>query len=958
MAFDRMRTTSENSSSYSRPQSVVVTESRDKVPKIAAEHLPLPQDNGQSFPKTLPHTAVANTAATAGLSDWRSPWDEDVVTPDDEGPVHNGVWRLGVLPSPGVETFESVGSDATMSGTKQELQTTGIEATGPIGSGLYSTTPEGVQSSDRAPEAHADNSMHKADTPMILADESWAENDGHIKGHRRAQPSDVSQLRPMQHGEASRTSSVSSMHEHDPSPVGQITTQGPTELRRSLEATASPYASTELPDQVPADRHELSVPYQNMQIDHNRRFDVDSPTVPDFIRLAQPMNLDASRTPLVYAGTPPVGNERHIGGGTTILPESRHLASSQDPDTSRNDKYATRLPIDHDHNFHEEPAFDPGSTNFGQVQHRDDSRGLTPHDPSWTTPQSYGQMDPYPQELDTPFYGGAAASVPAFLATDPYAVPSAPAMNYMQQNASNAQLPQAQSAVAEGHRPALAEHRKRRSSVWGSFGRSLSRSSIQRFNEDRPAAEQQTDYRPTGEKKNREVANKNNVLRKMQPPPVERSSSTATQSDGKKKKRFSGFGSIFGRSRSSANAPEKPRNRLSKLAPPSQGSASADSNVHAARNQEYAAVPQPERNYLMEDTSHHPSMTPASRRNSDYTRHSTSRPVSGVWTEEPIGQPTLPNIPSTRRLHSERATSQNRFSIPNAPDLYQPLDSSFHGRTASAGQSRGAPVYEQSIPPQVRTNSGTQAYGTHPVYDQNNVDMRSDRPYDSRPQFHQRLASTPSAVRGDTTSHQQPAMPMQNYNYDEPLRYNHNQGNYGKDPQNYTHQGPPAAHFSRPNSNRTSQEQPDGYSQQNSQHYDVNGPSFYARDPSTRPMTYQAPYENSSKMHHRSLSREEAERHNLRVRQQIRQHTQGAHPAQYYPQQTQHQSSRVGTNDSGYNHADDGRGDGGQYTQHRPGQQTPRGDRTDAERPDMNSTAYPGQEWTSMGVEEGRYQWE
>ena len=927
------------------------------------------------------------------------------MTPEEERPMHNGVWRLGVLPSPGVETFASIGSDTTMPSTKDELQ-----QTEPRLEPVYPETREG------APEASTDDdATPKADTPMILTDESWVRNDGHVNGHRRSPPSDishsdVSQLHPTQYGETSRTSSVSSMHENVSSTVIQTPTQASIEPARGLDEYLKSYASSEGSDKGTADDQEAPGPRQTLlqnklPLDHDRRFDLDSPTVPDFIRFSQPMNLDAARN-LEHVDTRAVDQSQQIVQSPTTVSKPAHWKQSHQSDASRNEVYSERLPEDHDQLRHNEPLVYQESRHLAQQEYHNDFSNHAYHNQPSASP-SYQQTTLPEQEQDTPSNRTPTAATPPFLETDPYAASSARSMAYAALVTPAEQAPQSSSMGPPDHRP---DHRRRRSSIWGSIQRSLSRTSIQNYSEEGIVTQYQNNPGPSAEPRARDVSNKGNVLRKMQAPPVERSTSTATQPEEKKKKRFSNFGSIFRRSTSSANVETKPRNRLSKLAPQGQSSALPKANVHEARNQEYTSVPQPERSYLMEDTEHHPAMAPTSRRNSDLGRQSTSRPasrpVSGVWSESPVRQPTLPDMTPTRRLHSDRSYSQHRFSIPNVPEGYQPIDSSFQGGTGASSPARGGPIHEQSLPPQIISNPGMQTYRAPNGDDQGNSELYEGRSYDSRPQPQQRLSSThtmsplsretppewqgqssfvptvkndmgypevrqqrrrtfeqavnpqvpfvesennygptqaPSATASaERSPYQERPTPVQEHGYTQYPPRGPSGDQYGYGPPNYTHQGPPATHFSRPTANRAFQEQPYGYSQHNPQYPDTNGLGQSMQNSPARPTADQTPYDSQPAMHQRSLSREEAERHNLRIRQQIREQTQGYHPSRQFPPHAQQQRPRFDDSADAYGYADDGRQGGNQFMQQRQGQPMMRGGRSGAPGSSMNNTTYAG----------------
>ncbi|GAB7339968.1 hypothetical protein MBLNU457_6482t1 [Dothideomycetes sp. NU457] len=946
------------------------------------EQPPIPGDNQESFPNVTAAPAAMVTSSNASLSDWRSPWDEHAMTPEEERPMHNGVWRLGVLPSPGVETFGSVGSDTTMPGIKDELQRTASEPdpTVPPQSDLQPETSEDTV------ETTTDDATPKADTPMILSDKSWARNDDHVKDHRSRTSdvsySDVSQLRPMQYGETSRTSSVSSMHESVRSTVDQRPTQAPIKPARGLHDYLKSYASSEVSDEIRTDGQEVpetqkTVPQDKLASNHDRRFDVDSPTVPDFIRFSQPLNLDAARN-IEHVDTRPVDQDQQIVQSPVTVSKPAQWEQSQAFNAPRDEAYTGKLADNHDHVPHDKALTDQQSHHLAQQGYNNFSSHAYHSQP--TASSSDQQMVLPGPERNALSNRGSTNGTPPFLETDPYATSSARSMAYAALTTPTEQAPQSTAMPPPDHRP---DHRRPRSSVWGSIQRSLSRTSIQNYSQEGVASQYQNTSGPRADQTTRDVPNKGNVLRKMQPPPVERSTSTATQPEEKKKKRFSNFGSLFRRSTSSANAPTKPRNRLSKQAPQGQSVIPSNANVREARNQQYASVPQPERSFLMEDTEHHLAMAPTSRRNSDIGRQSTSRPVSGVWAESPVRQPTLPEVPLTRRLHSERSSSHNRFSIPNVPEAYQPLDSSFQRTTGSPSPARGGPVHEQSKPAPVRSSSGLQTYPAQNGDDQVNPELYQGVPYDPRPQPQQRLSSThtmsplsretppewqgpggyvstvkndmvnpearqqrrrtfeqavnpqtpfiesgnnygptqaPSGTVSAETYHHEQSLPIQEHGYTPYPRRGPSGDQYSYGPQSYTQQSPPPTHFSRPIASRASQEQSYGYNEYNPQYPDMAGPRRSMQNSPARSIAQQRPYGDQPAMHQRSPSQEEARRHNLRVRQQIREQTQGYYPSRPLPPQLQQQQPRPDDLGDAYGYTDDVRRDGNHFTQQRGGQ--------------------------------------
>ncbi|PSK34841.1 FAM50 family protein [Elsinoe australis] len=196
---------------------------------------------------------------------------------------------------------------------------------------------------------------------------------------------------------------------------------------------------------------------------------------------------------------------------------------------------------------------------------------------------------------------------------------------------------------------------------------------------------------------------------------VQRATSTATPPPppAEKKKRFSGLGSLFGRSKSNAVEPSasssaaaSKRNRLSKQGPMIISAPRQISPDKLAPQEEYGSGPASEQATLADDNLHPRSMTPLSRRSSGMMHSSPSRSNTmaskngwyGPSEEQAYAQPTLPNVAmSTRRLHSERPSK--RFSYVDVPEEFQPVDASFRPGVSPNDQPRLSQVYEQTIPP-------------------------------------------------------------------------------------------------------------------------------------------------------------------------------------------------------------------------------------------------------------------
>lgn len=205
----------------------------------------------------------------------------------------------------------------------------------------------------------------------------------------------------------------------------------------------------------------------------------------------------------------------------------------------------------------------------------------------------------------------------------------------------------------------------------------------------------------------------NNSLKKVQ-----RSSTTATPPDPDKKKRFSGLGSLFGRSRSSAQEASK-RNKLMKPAPKGDARAQAANpgNISAyaaqSQSQQYAPVPPPSSsNYLLQDVIPE-AVTPArlSMEARRVARTDSAVPVPNGWSgpvdqprysmQRPQSQaPTLPQVTPTRRLHSTRPSASQRFSYMDVPEAFQPTEASFREGYVPPDEPRLSRYYEQTIPPQ------------------------------------------------------------------------------------------------------------------------------------------------------------------------------------------------------------------------------------------------------------------
>ncbi|KAF4548540.1 Hypothetical protein D9617_27g045070 [Elsinoe fawcettii] len=208
---------------------------------------------------------------------------------------------------------------------------------------------------------------------------------------------------------------------------------------------------------------------------------------------------------------------------------------------------------------------------------------------------------------------------------------------------------------------------------------------------------------------------KGKLIKKDRRSSIQRPTSTATPSPlPEKKKRFSGLGSLFGRSKSSAvesssSISNSKRNRLSKQGPMIISAPRQISPDKLAPQEDYTVTPSNEQATLADDNYHPRSLTPLSRRSSGMMHSSPSRSNTmntlgsrngylSPGDEQSYAQPTLPNVqPSTRRLHSER--NSKRFSYVDVPEEFQPVDSSYRSGMSPIEPPRLSQVFEQTIPP-------------------------------------------------------------------------------------------------------------------------------------------------------------------------------------------------------------------------------------------------------------------
>ncbi|KAF2150456.1 hypothetical protein K461DRAFT_280459 [Myriangium duriaei CBS 260.36] len=477
----------------------------------------------------------------------------------------------------------------------------------------------------------------------------------------------------------------------------------------------------------------------------------------------------------------------------------------------------------------------------------------------------------------------------------------------------------------------------------------------------------------------------------------------------KKKKRFSGLGSLFGRSKSSAGkVPSKDldapkRNRLSKQGPMIVSAPRQASPEKVPPPPGYEQhVPPSDQATLVHDDMHPRSHTPVSRTSSTHMSPMLGGvpPPHAGWSN-PSGQPgyverpepTIPNIEPSRRLHSSRPVANKRFSFADVAEEFQPVAASYRSGASPRDQTRLGQAFGE-IPPIGSPPIGRSHPGASPSQHSMNQAWSPVQPNarhssgmsatsGATPEFSRRASSGVSQNSGST--------PQRQSYYNDQRSGSIGQVSANQPPPGWADYGgyyipqqrtasPHAAYRQssseiRPGqqSRRSSQDPYQSNSAQHSRQGSLympadNGNTTASQYPSTdQAYGYSPSKRGHSEVHSpmmagtdlqapRSPTQQQTTDHNEWVRREYEKKQR-----EIVAQQNQSQGPSRSHNEVG----------GGYDTElyestyrqprrslERPKVNTEQRAQSSNQQSQMRSTSYPGQEWTPPGIEQGNYEWE
>lgn len=186
--------------------------------------------------------------------------------------------------------------------------------------------------------------------------------------------------------------------------------------------------------------------------------------------------------------------------------------------------------------------------------------------------------------------------------------------------------------------------------------------------------------------------------------PMTTQSTWNNQPEKDKKKRFS-FGSLFSRSKSGPSTPKPPdtvkRNRLSKQGPMilsvPNGRQPSPEKVPPPPGFDHATPPSDQATLVSDDT-HPRSHTPLSISRRSSMHSAVAMSAAGLhqagWTSPEISypegdhsEPTVPNVEPTRRLHSAKYSFSKKFSYNDMPDVNRLGDVAYRSNIAPGDSS-------------------------------------------------------------------------------------------------------------------------------------------------------------------------------------------------------------------------------------------------------------------------------
>lgn len=303
----------------------------------------------------------------------------------------------------------------------------------------------------------------------------------------------------------------------------------------------------------------------------------------------------------------------------------------------------------------------------------------------------------------------APASVPASTPA-PSAIPDHSRLEGSQDDTANVVVGEIPPSRAQQQDESQDKQSKRRSGLWDAFKSSPSASKTENSREStsRPLDSEQNPTVPVAaiERQTREDTTRPSTLRKPQ------RASTTTNEPEQKKKRFSGLGSLFGRSSTTGHKTEKQK-KLSKAQSSSREGSQIQNTAPSTGYDEYEATRRqhvPNFSQRQPHTYPPPSIGPPSQQYLESERGAMTSPEDMGMTP-PLGgwyapvedqQPVLPRVeeqqpPQYRRLHN--VGGRRDPPLTNVPEAFRPVDSSFTRPVMAVGPPLDDPMPGRFAPP-------------------------------------------------------------------------------------------------------------------------------------------------------------------------------------------------------------------------------------------------------------------
>ncbi|GAM87135.1 hypothetical protein ANO11243_051560 [Dothideomycetidae sp. 11243] len=724
--IDRIRTNvTEQSRSRSRPQSLIIP-SRTPPPVLqTGNELRL-----DDLEERSPSYKEENTASAALSAQWTSAWETGIPNTPATGLINNGTFRLGVLPSPGVESFlesQSPGLRTPAGGSPLRVGSLAIEPSSPRRPQTAPLSPSrasGTKNADRAfsgsrgPGQSGSDAAGTDDRDIKSGPTQELSNVGNpsidvsrTETRQRSMPSEHSLGSPFG-VEASelddrlrmQASEMLPQSQSNPSQMGMNEAPGSTFTRASPRTDFTFHSATIARD-VDDERHAgttgldqgFSPPPSAPTFREAARHWPSSDESPYIGRITQAQ--DERYSPKViprddFVSTSPVaGPDR----GYQVRSDYRNVVSDDDRAVS----YGQTFPFTaQDESFYQYdrsqyareglavqsglPPLIVQSTSQSQEEHypQNDFADLSPQEAALAN-----REDLFQAAIDSRIHQARAQQSQWQSPRDADVSPSLPE----RQIGNNPGSP-----VEALNKSPSAVHFSSPETQTSGFTSLAPRTQMPRSVSSKDATELQGPGKCKLSKKDKRLSwNRptSAIVAEEQP-------------EKEKKKRWSGLGSLFGRSKSTAgkDVDVVKRNRLSKQGPMIIGAPGAAS---APRRTSPDKVPTPPefrhsmapsgQATLVNDDMHPRSHTPISRRSSTYSSSMLGIGGSG-WTDQSAqksgerGEPTIPNIEPTRRLHSAWPASSKRLSFTDVPDAFQPVSS-------PRDQTRLSQAFGEAVPP-------------------------------------------------------------------------------------------------------------------------------------------------------------------------------------------------------------------------------------------------------------------